>query len=202
MVDYDFEYLVIITMFYMFIGIINKDDKIIKSTKTNILDYLVIIVLIITWGVCTSRCYADYLVSKENYKEAYNYCKYSDEIKYEIIRNAYVDKDEDTLEKYLLLYIKDEKYKNQFVMYDRLNYLIEKKLAKKDYDGAIKNLEVYYKYVTEDSNISSVYEIEMKTKKSILEKLIKILEKDTQTLENTQILELYNKFNQDIIKNI
>jgi hypothetical protein len=198
-VDYDLEYLVIITMFYMFIGVMNKDDKIIEGKKAtniirNLIDYAVIIVFTASLISCIERYHAEYFISKGEYEKAYEYCKYYDALKYNIILKAYKEEDEETLEKYLLLYVKDEKYKNQFVMYDKFNYLIKKKLERNDYDGAIKNLEECYTYITENDNISSVYVEESKIKEILIERTLHWIEKDPQTLQNEKIAGWYNKF--------
>lgn len=197
-IDYDMNYLVTISVYYMFIAILNNDNKAeqeIKSTvfsKGIVFNLIIITALISCLTITLQRCYADYLVKQKEYEKAYSYCKHYEKIKYTIIKEARKTNDIDKLGNFIELYIKDEKFKNNVTICDNLNYIISSYLTKQDYEKALKYTEILYKYMTENDNFSKVSSNEINSKKRIINETLGIIENYSK--ENKQILELYEKF--------
>ena len=202
-IDYDLNYLVTICMFYMLIAILNKEneenEKIenTKESKLNLKNMLynlvVTILLILCLTLTIPRCYADHLVKQKEYKKAYSYCKYSENIKLEMLRKAHNTKNIEELGELLEIYIRDEKYKNNLQVYNYLNDIILYYLDNTDYEKTLKYLEIFYKYITENDNISRVDTSEIYAKKDKINSLLKNIEK-SNGIKNQQIVEWYNKF--------
>lgn len=202
MMDYDLNYLVTISIYYMIIAILNNDDKKIEQEKNkeiciklvNIIDYGIIIAITAILTLTIPRCYADHLVKQKEYEKAYGLCKYSEELKFQMVDKAYKNKDITALDEFVTLYVKDEKYKRNFYILDKFRYVTIANLKKGNYEIAIKNMEAFYKYVTQNDNVSKVNESEMKLKNQIIAQFIKEVGKREGALENEQIANWYNKF--------
>lgn len=198
MVDYDLNYLVTLSIYYITIAIINKEDKIIEQEKNKIIismiDYIVIIAIILVLTLTIPRCYSDYLVKQKKYEEAYNFCKYSEPIKFQMIEKAYKDNNLIELDKFITLYIKDEKYKRNFYILDKFQYLTIANLRKGKNNIAVKNMEDFYKYITENNNISKINNQEIKQKKKIIFDFTKEVGRNTEALKDEKIVHWYNKF--------
>lgn len=110
-IDFDLAYLFTLSMYYMFIGVLNKEDDKIKSENLKYIDYVIAIALLFSLGITIPRAISNKFYKDENYEMAYIICSYPENTKYQIIDQAYKDNDVYTLEKYLPIYIKDEKYK-------------------------------------------------------------------------------------------
>ena len=198
-IDYDLNYLVTLSIYYTTIAILNKEDKKIEQkekqkTIANILDYTIIIVITAILTLTIPRCYADYLVKQKKYEKAYSLCKYSEELKYKMIGKAYKDKDIVALDEFITLYVKDEKYKRNFYILDKYRYLTIANLKKGKIDIAVKNMEDFYKYVTENDNVSKVNNSEINIKNQVIDQFIKEIEKSKGALDNEQVVNWYNKF--------
>lgn len=198
-IDYDLNYLVTLSIYYTTIAILNKEDKKIEQkekqkTIANILDYAIIIVITAILTLTIPRCYADYLVKQKQYEKAYSLCKYSEELKYKMIGKAYKDKDMVALDEFITLYVKDEKYKRNIYIMDMYRYLSIANLRKGNNDIALKNMEAFYKYVTENDNVSKVNNSEINIKNQVIDQFIKEIEKSKGALDNEQVVNWYNKF--------
>ncbi len=195
-IDYDMNYLVTLGIYYMSIAILNyKDKKIEEDEKNNIniSDYVVIILITAILTLTIPRCYADYLAKQKNYENAYNLCKYSDKFKYEMIKNAYKEHDMIALEKYITLYVKDEKYKNNFDILNKYSHLVIINLKKQNIDAVLRNIEGFYRYYTENDNFSKVDTGGIKLKNQAISNLITQISGNDIILENEQINYWYNK---------
>lgn len=186
-IDFDLAYLFTLSMYYMFIGILNSQDNNLKANNFKYIDYAIVITLILALTITIPRAISNNFVKKEKYEIAYLICSYPEDTKYKIIDRAYKDGDKYPLEKYLPLYIKDEKYKKNFSIISKLNYVIEQNLSEGKYNKAIEHMEILYKYITENDNFSKVNENEIKYKNSLINKLLTEIERQENTLEDEQI---------------
>lgn len=196
-IDFDLNYLLTISIYYMFIGIMNKQEPTqkIKATKiNNFLDYAIIITLIAAITITVNRCMANYFFEKQEYEKAYKLSSYPESIKYKMIQKSYKDRDAKAMEKYLLEYIQDEKYKRNFDICQQFHYLIQLNMFDEEYDVAIRNLETLYKYATENDNISKIDTQKVKIKNSIIKNVLLTIDNNKESLENKEIQEWYNKF--------
>lgn len=186
-IDFDLAYLFTLSMYYMFIGILNKEDKSLKINRSSLLDYAIVIVMVLALTITIPRAISNYFVKNEKYEIAYAICSYPENTKYQIIDEAYKNEYKSILEKYLPIYIKDEKYKNNFYIINKFNYVISENLNTGNYNKVNEYLEILYKYITENDNFSRVNQNEIKYKNSLIDKLLNEIEKQDETLENEQI---------------
>lgn len=193
-IDFDLNYLLTISIYYMFIAILNKQDKPISIKGNKIFDYGIIIVLIIVLTITVRRCFANYFFEKQEYEKAYELSSYSEKIKYKMVENSYQDDDMKALEKYLHEYIQDEKYERDLDMCAKFFYLIQINIIQGDDDLAIQNLEMFYKYVTENNNISKNNEKKFDNRKKMIQGLVSIIEKNNRAMENDEIKGWHDKF--------
>ena len=197
-IDYDLNYLVTLSIYYMFIAILNKKYKKNEQEKNknivNTFDYIVMLAITAVLILTIPRCYADYLAKQKEYEKAYSLCKYSEELKFQMLDKAYKNKDLTALDKFITSYVKDEKYKRNFYILDKYRYLTIANLKKGKIDIAVKNMEDFYKYITQNDNVSKVVSSEIGLKNQVIAKFIKEIEKSNGALENEQVVSWYNKF--------
>lgn len=197
-IDYDLNYLVTLSIYYMFIAILNKKYKKNEQEKNknivNTFDYIVMLAITAVLILTIPRCYADYLAKQKEYEKAYSLCKYSEELKFQMLDKAYKNKDLTALDKFITSYVKDEKYKRNFYILDKYRYLTIANLKKGKNDIAVKNMEDFYKYITQNDNVSKVVSSEIGLKNQVIAKFIKEIEKSNGALENEQVVSWYNKF--------
>ena len=192
-IDFDLAYLFTLSMYYMFIGILNKHDNELKNNKFKYIDYAIIILMIISLTITTRKAISNYFVKKENYEIAYAICNYSEGIKKQIIYNAYKNKDINTLEKYLPIYIKDEKYKNNFSIINKLGFVINKNLRSCNINKANTYLEILYNYITKNDNLSKVKN-EKQTINTSINDILNEIERQGLAMENEETRMWYEKF--------
>ena len=193
-IDFDLAYLFTLSMYYMFIGILNKNDNKLKNNKLKYIDYAITILMIITLAITTCRAISNYFVKKENYEKAYAIYKYSEETKRLIINNAYKNQDKYTLEKYLPIYIKVEKYKNNFSIINKFSYVINKNLRSCNINKANKYLEILYNYITNNNNLSKVNKNEKQIVNISINDILNEIERQGIAMENEQTKLWYEKF--------
>lgn len=195
-IDFDLVYLLTLSMYYMFIGVLNNEDKNLKIKKIEITDYVMVIVLAIILTITSSRCVANYFAKKGEYKKAYSICNYVENVKYKILNDAHNCGDKYTVEEYLPIYTKDEKYKNNMEIIKMYYFVIYENLIDGIYTKVEKNLEKLYLYITENDNFSKVNESKIEIKNYMIEVLIKDLETYDKALNDEGIKMWYNKFNE------
>ena len=192
-IDFDLVYLLTLCMYYMFIGILNKEDNKLKFNNSYI-DYVMVIILIIALGILTCRLISSKFIKQGEYGIAYAFCSYRESTKKHLIDEAFEKGETQKLEKFLPIYIQDEKYKNNIGIINKFNYVISENLKNHEFDKANEFLEILYKYVTENDNFSKADQNEMEIKRILINNLLTRLQQSQVEVENEQIKIWYNKF--------
>lgn len=111
--DFDLAYMLTLSNFYIMIAIINNQNKEMKK-NTNIVEYIVLFIMIIIFGLNIYKIIGESLYKKGEYEKALKYLNYSEKN-----MSAYIEKNEyseeyDIVEKVLIKYLNNEKNRTQY----------------------------------------------------------------------------------------
>ena len=193
--DFDLAYMVTFANYFIFIAIINKNDKEIQAIKLekwicNIL--CVIFAILIIFNI---RCaYGKYLSTKKEYEKAIKYYPYSKEIKEKIININENNKE------MLKNYFKTEKNNNQLKMCRKLYKKISSKYSvNKYYDGKEEIKIIYNELVInprdERYNVSAIL-----NKGELLNSMVKLLENVKLVTKDEELEEMIYGFANEFLE--
>mgnify|MGYP004636041817 CR=1 FL=1 len=181
--DFDLAYMVTFANYFIFIAIININDKEIQAIKLEKWICSILCVIFAILIIFNIRCvYGKYLLTKKEYEKAIKYYPYSKEIKERIININENNKE------MLKNYFKTEKNNNQLKMCRKLYKKISSKYSvNKYYDGKEEIKIIYNELIInprdERYNVSAIL-----NKGELLNSMVKLL-KDVRLVTKDEELE-------------
>ena len=138
--DFDMSYLIIEMVFYMFIAIINDNDRNLKLKK-DICDYIILIVLVII-AVGNTLAFVSERVETTDGIQSKNIAPWISRYKYnEIVYLENNNLEPENKMEYIKKYIKDEPYNYQNIMYEIMSNTIIKNINGENLNENIDNIE-------------------------------------------------------------
>ena len=147
MFDFDLSYMVTMVNYFIFIAILNENDKNIQARKSDNFFSIALCIALIALTISNFRCaYGNYMYQKEDYESAIKYYPYSKNLKENLIISN--NKNNELIKNYL----KTEKNSEQTWMCDLLY-----KNIKENYNGNLEEvmntLEIIYDELVNNSRL-------------------------------------------------
>lgn len=189
MFDFDLAYLLTCANYFIFIAILNEDDKNIKIPKTNkyISNILVILFLIIAISNCFNA-YGSYLGEKMQYRKALRYYPYSKQIKEQSIGR--MRRTKETVDKnleFLNNCLKTEKNINQTTVCREYYINIAKR---EDFQNSMNDIEVLYNELIYNERTPKWKAQRIIDRSRLILEIIEYLDTQNQIYKNNRIDEI------------
>lgn len=138
--DFDMSYLIIEMVFYMFIAIINDNDRNLKLKK-DICDYILLVILVVV-AIGNTLAFVSERVETTDGRQSKNIAPWISRYKYnEIVYLENNNLEPENKIEYIKKYIKDEPYNYQNIMYEIMSNTIIENMNSENLNENIDNIE-------------------------------------------------------------
>lgn len=186
--DFDLAYMLTLANYFIFIAILNENDKEIKTSRIDKLISNILCVVFIFISIFNIRCmYGKYLEEKEKYDSAIKYYPYSKIIKEEIIMQ---NNDDELIKKYL----KTEKNGNQLEMCKKLYIDTRKEYEKGEKEIAKENLNLLYNELVYNNRTSRYSVREIVDEGKLISSIITVIENIEESDDDENLNEMIKGF--------
>ena len=200
MFDFDLAYLLTCANYFIFIAILNENDKNIKMPRTNkyISNILVILLSIIAISNCFNA-YGSYLCEKKEYKKALIYYPYSKAIKEQSIRvMRRIKENAENNSKLLRDYLKTEKNISQTSICRELYQNI---IKRDDIQNSMNDIETLYNELIDNERSPKWRVRKIIERGGLILDIIEYLDTQNQIYKNNRIDEMIQGYLNNFVDN-